>query len=348
MKSPPVTGALNVIAKDAPVAYLRVVAPRRRNVDAAPAGLHSAMALQCALASTKRELVAALQEVALLVEANARLNQRDRERERGFAEQRQRAPRDLPGGQRRVEATNLVPLLQHSPVAAAGCLSTRLTDFCPFAGLDPATNAQVERLLTKRVRLRKGDVLYRVGGEFSVLYAIRMGSCKTVMLARDGHEQVAGYYMAGDVIGLDGIGTDIHGCQATALEDTEVCPLPFDEIENLAHLNEDFQRKLHRLLTQRYASARALIIALGTMTAEQRIAMFLLDLSQRYGVRGYSSCEFVLRMTREEIGSYLGLKLETVSRLFSRLQRDGLIQVEGRSMKLLDRVALKRLVDGCT
>ena len=195
---------------------------------------------------------------------------------------------------------------------------------------------------------RKGDVLYRVGDGFSALYAIRTGSCKTLMLARDGCEQVAGYYMTGEIIGLDGIETDIHGCQATALEDTEVCPLPFDEIENLAHRNACFQRNLHRLLTHRYARARTLMIVLGTMTADQRLAVFLLDLSRRYRARGYSSCEFVLRMTREEIGSYLGLKLETVSRLFSRLQRDGLIQAQGRAVKLLDPVALNQIIDGAT
>jgi CRP/FNR family transcriptional regulator, anaerobic regulatory protein len=222
------------------------------------------------------------------------------------------------------------------------------TDFCLFEGLDQDAMSHSERLLTKRIRLRKGDVLYRVGGAFSALYAIRTGSCKTLMLARDGHEQVAGYYMTGEIIGLDGIGTDIHECQATALEDTEVCPLPYDEIKKLAHRDEHFQHNLHRMLTQRYARARTLMIALGTMSADQRIAMFLLDLSQRYGARGYSSCEFMLRMTREEIGSYLGLKLETVSRLFSRLQREGPIQVEGRAVKLLDRAALNRIVDGAT
>ena len=191
-------------------------------------------------------------------------------------------------------------------------------------------------------------MLYRVGGGFSALYAIRTGSCKTLMLARDGNEQVAGFYMTGEIIGLDGIDTDIHECQATALEDTEVCSLPFDEIENLARRNARFQHNLLRLLSRRYARARTLMILLGLMSGDQRLVVFLLDLSQRYRARGYSSCEFVLRMTREEIGSYLGLKLETVSRLFSRLQRDGLLQVQGRAVKLLDRVALNRIVEGGT
>jgi CRP/FNR family transcriptional regulator len=218
-------------------------------------------------------------------------------------------------------------------------------NFCLSAGLDPDATLQLERLLTQRVRFRKGDVVYRVGSGFHALYAICAGSCKTILLARDGHDQVAGYHMAGDIIGMDGVGSDIHGCQAAALEDLEIAPLPFEEVEILARNSDRFRRNLHRLLSREGVRAQALTIALGTMRAEQRLAAFLLDLSQRYQARGYSSCEFVLRMTREEIGSHLGLKLETVSRLFSRLQREGLIQVQGRTVKLLDRLAVGQLVD---
>lgn len=144
---------------------------------------------------------------------------------------------------------------------------------------------------------------------------------------------------------LDGIGTDIHDCQATALEDMEVCLLPFDQIESLARRSDQFRHDLHRMLSQESARARRVMIVLGTMRAEQRLAVFLLDLAQQNRAHGYSSCEFVLRMTREEIGSYLGLKLETVSRLFSRFQHEGLIQVQGRAVKLLDRAGVRKLVD---
>jgi CRP/FNR family transcriptional regulator len=151
--------------------------------------------------------------------------------------------------------------------------------------------------------------------------------------------------MSAEIIGTDGIGTDHHGCEAVALEDTEVCPLPFDRLETLGRRNIGFQHNLHRLLSREIARERGVMVLLGTMAAERRLAVFLLDLSQRYHARGYSSCEFVLRMTREEIGSYLGLKLETVSRLFSRFQRDGLLQVQGRVVKLLDRQSLKQLLE---
>ena len=230
------------------------------------------------------------------------------------------------------------PVLHEVTRSAPQYSAWTLADFCLAAGLDPVATPRIARLLTKRIRFRKGDVLFRVGDGFNALYAIHMGSCKTALLARDGQDHVAGYHIAGEIIGMDGIGTDIHDCQATALEDMETCPLPFDEIEDIARHSDRFRHNLFKLLSRESARARTMMIVLGKMNAEQRLAAFLLDLSQRYHEHGYSSCEFVLRMTREEIGSYLGLKLETVSRLFSRFHHDGLIQVQGRDVKLLDRL----------
>jgi CRP/FNR family transcriptional regulator, anaerobic regulatory protein len=207
-------------------------------------------------------------------------------------------------------------------------------------GLDAEAMRQIDELMTARIRLRKGETLFRTGDRFTSLYAIGSGSFKTVLLSEDGQEQVAGYHMPGEIIGTDGVGTDAHGCQAVALEDTEVSVLPFERLVALSRQSSRFQHNLHQLLSREIARERAVTMLLGTMDAEQRLAAFLLDLSQRY-----QSSEFVLRMTREEIGSYLGLKLETVSRLFSRFQREGLLQVQGRVVKLLDRVSVKRLVD---
>ena len=212
------------------------------------------------------------------------------------------------------------------------------------SGLAPDQMRQLESMLARRIRLRKGETLFRAGEKFTSLYAVRSGSCKTVMPGEDGHDQVAGYHMAGDVLGTDGIGAENHDCEAVALEDMELCTLPFNRCEELARQSAPFQRRLHRLLSKEITRERRITMMLGTMRADQRLATFLLDLAQRYQERGYSSVEFVLRMTREEIGSYLGLKLETVSRLFSRFHEEGLIQVHGRVVKLLDRVALRKVV----
>jgi CRP/FNR family transcriptional regulator len=216
---------------------------------------------------------------------------------------------------------------------------------CLSEGLDTEATRQVDELMKARIRLRKGETLFRTGDRFTSLYAIRSGSCKTVLLSEDGQEQVAGYHMPGEIIGTDGVGADVHGCQAVVLENTEFCALSFECLERLGRQDGRLQSNLHRLLSREIARERAVMMLLGTMHAEQRLATFLLDLSQRYQRLGYSSCEFVLRMTREEIGSYLGLKLETVSRLFSRFQREGLLQVQGRVVKLLDRGSVQRLVD---
>jgi CRP/FNR family transcriptional regulator len=219
-----------------------------------------------------------------------------------------------------------------------------MRELCLPIGLDRDALRQLDELVTKRLRLKKGEVLYRAGDPFTALFAIRMGSCKTTVLAEDGREQVAGYHMLGDVIGMDGIGTERHGCQAVALEDTECCVLPFDELGDLTRSVAPLQRNLYRALSTEIGRSQSAMLLLGSMRAEERLAAFLLNLSQRYRERGYSSTEFVLRMTREEIGSYLGLKLETVSRLFSRFHQEGLIQVQGRSVKLLDIAALKQLL----
>ena len=215
---------------------------------------------------------------------------------------------------------------------------------CLSQGFDGTAANRVDELVTTRIRLRKGDRLYRAGAIFTALYAIRSGSLKTMLLAEEGRDQVAGYHMPGEVVGLDGIGNNAHECEAIALEDSEVCVLPFDRIEQAAREYPALQHNVHRSLSREISRQRSLMLLLGTMRADQRLAAFLLDLSERYQARGYSPSEFILRMTREEIGSYLGLKLETVSRLLSRLQQEGLIQVQGRVVKLLERAALKDLI----
>jgi len=219
-----------------------------------------------------------------------------------------------------------------------------LQHVCLSAGLDAETVLLVDAFVTTRSRLKKGETLFHIGDRFTSLYAIRSGSCKTVSLSEHGDDHIFGYHMLGDIIGTDGIDTDSHGCRAVALEDTEVCAIPFGQIEALCRQHAGLQHNLHRLMSREIARERTLLLMLGTMDAEQRLATFLLDLSERYEVRGYSSSEFVLRLTRDEIGSYLGLKLETVSRLFSRFQRDALVQLQGRVVKLLDPVSLRRLV----
>ena len=224
------------------------------------------------------------------------------------------------------------------------CSACTMRELCLPFGLAAEDMHQIDALVGARLKLKKGEALYRAGDAFEALYAIRLGSLKTTVLAEDGREQVSGYHMLGDIIGLDGIGTERHGCQAVALEDTEICVLPFERLEDLARAVPQLQHNLHLFLSREISRDHNIMLLLGSMRAEERLAVFLLNLADRYRRRGYSSTEFVLRMTREEIGSHLGLKLETVSRLFSRFHEEGLIQVQGRAVKLLNAAALKELI----
>lgn len=228
--------------------------------------------------------------------------------------------------------------------AKSHCIHCTLRERCLPAGLAGDDLWEFDELFEGQRRLRKGDVLFHARGGFVALYAIRVGSLKTSILAEDGREQVAGYKMLGEIIGLDGIATGCHTCSAQALEDSEVCALPFDRLEQMAQEKPVIRNSVRQLLATEVRRNHSHMLLLGSMRAEERVASFLLDLAERYRRRGYSGSEFVLRMTREEIGSYLGLKLETVSRVFSRLQADGLIQAQGRDVKLLDPPQLNLLV----
>ena len=225
----------------------------------------------------------------------------------------------------------------------AHCSTCSMRELCLPFGLASTEVDQLYSIIGSRVKLKKGEPLFRNGAPFTALYAIRLGSIKTTMLSDDGREQIAGYHMPGDILGLDGMSTSRHECEAVALEDTEACVIPFDRLEEVSRKVPALQHSLHRVLGREIGHDHRQLLLLGSMRAEERLAAFLLNLSERYKCRGYSSTEFVLRMTREEIGSFLGLKLETVSRLFSRFQEEGLVQVQGRAVKIVDLPTLKQL-----
>src|SRR5215470_11232002 len=221
------------------------------------------------------------------------------------------------------------------------CVSCAVRPYCLPVGLADDVVTGLDSIITSHVRVRKRGVLYWPGDAFGALYAIRIGMFKTVALAPDGREQITGFHMAGDIVGLDGISSGRYGCQAIALEDSEVCVVPFKQLDELALELSTLRRNLYRVIARDICRDHDMLLSLGSRCAEERLVLFLLNLAERYQARGYSASEFVLRMTREEIASYLGLKLETVSRLFSHLQGEGLIQVQGRAVKLLDSPALK-------
>jgi CRP/FNR family transcriptional regulator len=161
----------------------------------------------------------------------------------------------------------------------------------------------------------------------------------------DGRDQVTGCQMAGELLGLDGISTEQHTCNAVALEDSEICAIPFVQMETLSREIHSLQHHFHKVMSREIVRDHGVMMLLGTMRAEERLAAFLLNLSQRFTARGYSHSDFNLRMTREEIGSYLGLKLETVSRAFSRFQEEGHIAVQQKHVRILNVTGLKAMMN---
>jgi CRP/FNR family transcriptional regulator len=213
----------------------------------------------------------------------------------------------------------------------------------PF-GLSEEEIARLDSVIGSRRKIKRGQHLYRSGDPFEALFAVKTGFFKTDILLEDGRDQVTGFQMAGEILGMDGIGTEIHTCNAIALEDAEICSIPFRQFESLSREIHALQHHFHKVMSREIIRDHGVMTLLGTMRAEERLAAFLLNLSQRFTARGYSPKEFHLRMTRDEIGSYLGLKLETVSRAFSRFQEDGLISVHQKHILILDSAGLKRVL----
>jgi CRP/FNR family transcriptional regulator len=219
---------------------------------------------------------------------------------------------------------------------AATCQTCGLRDLCLPAGLQLGDIDQLNSIINRKRPLQRGEYLYRTGSTLQSIFAVRTGFLKSSVLHDDGREQVAGFHMMGELLGLDAIGSGNHMCDAVALEDSEVCEIPFKELERLGREIPTLQQHFHRIMSREITRDYGVMLLLGSMRAEERLAAFLLNLSQRFVARGYSSTQFVLRMRREEIGSYLGLKLETVSRAFSSFQNEGLIVVHGKDIDIRD------------
>jgi CRP/FNR family transcriptional regulator len=238
----------------------------------------------------------------------------------------------------RQQSTHLV--LAELKVACANC---NLREICLPAGLSDQDLEQIDALVNVRRKIKRGETLYRSGETFDSIYAIRSGFFKSRVTYEDGRDQVIGFSMGGEILGMDGIGQGRHNCDAVALEDSEVCSIPYGRLEELSREISGLQRHFHKMMSREIVRESGVMMLLGVMRAEERIAAFLLNMSQRLGARGYSAMEFHLRMTREEIGSYLGLKLETVSRAFSRFHADGLITVDQKFVRIIDLQGLKNI-----
>lgn len=208
--------------------------------------------------------------------------------------------------------------------------------------------SRLDGLVARKLKVARGDPLYRTDQKFEALYAVRTGFFKTRTTSEGGREHVTGFQMAGDLLGLDGLSSDLHVCDAVALEDSQVCVIPYANLERLSDELPEMRRQFHRIMGREIVRDHGVMLLLGSMRAEERLAVFLLNLSRRLEARGFSPTSLVLRMTREEIGTYLGLTLETISRCFSKFQDEGWLSVRHRHINITNQRALQSLAGQAT
>jgi CRP/FNR family transcriptional regulator len=232
----------------------------------------------------------------------------------------------------------------HKKMVQTACINCNWQKLCLPSELSPQEMSRIDKTITARRRLRRCETLFHNGDDFTGLYAIRSGFFKTSTSLGNGREQVTGFQMPGEILGLDGILNEQYTCSAVALQDAEVCPLPLDRIAELSALVKPLQHHVFKIMSREIVQAQEVMLMLGSMRSDERLAAFLLNLVRRLHARGFSRTELILQMTREEIGSYLGMKIETVSRIFTRLMEQGMVEVNQRHIHILDPVALNQSV----
>ena len=228
------------------------------------------------------------------------------------------------------------------------CGQCSLRQLCLPAGIGPEDVERLEALVKRRRPVARGETLFRAGSTLGNLYVARGGSFKTVVNSEEGEQQVIGFHLPGELIGLDALGAGRHRCDAVALETARVCEVPLAELESIAAQVPGLQRQLLRVMGRSMGRDQDHLEMMNRRQATDRVLLFLHSLSERFETLGLDGRAFTLPMTREEIASYLGLVIETVSRSFTRLQEDGVIAVRGRQVKLLAADRIAALVHGTT
>lgn len=230
----------------------------------------------------------------------------------------------------------------------ARCGNCNLRELCLPVGLGQKDMERLDQVVRKRQRVEKGALLYRQYDSFNCLYAVRLGHFKTYQVTHGGVQRITGFQMAGEMLGLDAISSGEHQCDARALEDSEVCEIRFTELQELFAEMPALLRQFHRLMSQEITRDQSFMLLLGNMTAEQRFSAFLVNLSSRYTARGYSGTRIQLRMGREEIGDYLGLTIESISRLITRFKKASILEVTNREIVILDLPRVRNIAAGGT
>lgn len=226
--------------------------------------------------------------------------------------------------------------LQESGCAAISCQNCGLYQLCLPMGLDSADTSLLDRYVKRKRLFKRGEVLYRIGETFNYIYAIRSGSVKTYISTDDGRLQITGFHVPGELLGLNAIDERRYNCEAMALETTSVCEISVDCFEELARQIPSVHYQMLKMMSREIKHNQELMLLLGKKNAEERLATYLLSLSRRFALRNYSPTQFNLSMSRGDIGNYLGIAEETVSRIFTRFQEEGVITSERRHIILKD------------
>jgi CRP/FNR family transcriptional regulator, anaerobic regulatory protein len=226
---------------------------------------------------------------------------------------------------------------------AIHCQDCSISQLCIPLGLNSDELDELDNIIERKKPIQKGQQLFKAGEELKALYAIRAGSIKSYTITEQGDEQITAFHLAGDLIGFDAINTGSHPSFAQALETAMVCEIPYEVLDDLSGKLPLLRQQIMRLMSNEINGDQQMILLLSKKTAEERLASFLHALSSRFSKRGFSAREFRLTMTRGDIGNYLGLTVETVSRLLGRFQKNHLIEVDGKYIRIVDLPAMAEL-----
>ncbi|NOQ88357.1 MAG: fumarate/nitrate reduction transcriptional regulator Fnr [Gammaproteobacteria bacterium] len=227
------------------------------------------------------------------------------------------------------------------------CKECNLRELCFPHGMNDEELNNMDAVVEQPKPLHKNDFLYRDGDAAIAIYAVRSGCVKTMTESANGDEQIVGFHLPGELLGLDGFAEGSHTCNAVALETSSVCELPLDQLDTLCHKLPGLLKQIRRIMGKEVSNDHKLLLLLGKMTAEERLASFLLSLSSRMEERHWKETEFNLTMPRQDIANYLGMAVETVSRLFATFQAEKIIDVDRRHITILNLQRLKSIVGDC-
>jgi CRP/FNR family transcriptional regulator len=233
----------------------------------------------------------------------------------------------------------------HTP-HQAHCKDCSLAALCLPLSLNMEDMNALDKIVKRGRPLKKGEFLFRQSDVFESVFAVRSGALKTFSLSDSGEEQITGFHLPSELVGLSGMDTESYPVSAQALETTSVCEIPFERLDELSILLPQLRRQLMRVMSREIRDDQQMMLLLSKKTADERIATFLVNLSARFRARGFSPNQFRLAMSRNEIGNYLGLAVETVSRVFTRFQQNKLLEAEGKSVNILDPIELCALAGG--